>query len=93
MLVEIAPTSYCNANCPWCFFKGISVCKRIKDKVMLRVIREMHDFGVKAINWTGGGEPTLHPQFELFVCLAAGLGMKQGLFTNGLRVIPCQGAF
>jgi len=93
VLVEIAPTSYCNANCPWCFFKGISVCKRIKSNVMLRVIREMHDYGVKAINWTGGGEPTLHPQFPQFVELAAGLGMKQGLFTNGLRVIPSQGAF
>jgi len=93
ILVEIAPTGYCNASCPWCFFKSKLGSERIDTQTMLRTLSELAVAGAKAINWTGGGEPTLHPDFEKFVERAAQVGLKQGLFTNALKEIPCQEHF
>lgn len=42
--------------------------------------------GVKAIQFTGGGEPTVHPQHEKIFSHALDLGLQIGLVTNGTRV-------
>lgn len=82
VLVEIAPTNFCNATCPWCDFKGKHGNIYINKAIMLSTLKELARMGVKAINWTGGGEPTLHPNFNEFVVEAHKLGLEQGLFTN-----------
>ena len=88
VLVEIAPVGYCNASCPWCFFKDKNDGGRIDPKVMLNTLRVLKWRGVKAVNWTGGGEPTIHPDFESFVYRAKELGLEQGLFTNAYVEVP-----
>jgi hypothetical protein len=93
VLVEIAPVGYCNASCPWCFFKDKHSAEIIGSSSLLRAIKDMASLGLKAINWSGGGEPVLHPGFEGFVMYAKSLGLKQGLFTNGYQEIPEQEAF
>lgn len=93
ILIEIAPTGYCNAKCKWCFFKDRHTSARIDTNVMLQALRDIQSLGVKAINWSGGGEPTLHPDFDKFVALADNLGLKQGLFTNAFQQIPLQDSF
>jgi MoaA/NifB/PqqE/SkfB family radical SAM enzyme len=60
---------------------------------MISAIDDMVKLGVKAINWSGGGEPTLHPDFAYFVDYAAFKGLKQGLFTNAYKDIPLQDRF
>ena len=87
VLVEIAPSGYCNATCPWCFFKDKHDDMMIDSDIMTDTLFELGNMGVKAINWTGGGEPTLHDQFKEFVVLANNLGIRQGLFTNGYQEI------
>lgn len=71
ILLEVDPTGYCNAKCPWCFYrdeqKGIS----IDADELLKSIHDLKD--LKAINWTGGGEPTLHPDFRRMVRMSPGL--------------------
>jgi len=93
VLVEIAPTGYCNAACPWCFFKGKNTGEKIDTDKLLSAICGMGWNGIKAINWSGGGEPTLHPDFGKFVATAHGQGIKQGLFTNAYKYIPAQDLF
>jgi organic radical activating enzyme len=96
ILAEIAPTGYCNASeldCPWCSFKNSRESRQISSKTMIRVLEDIAKFGIKAINWTGGGEPTIHPNFGEFVRSAQQNGLKQGLFTNGFTKIPEQEAF
>jgi len=41
---------------------------------------------VKAIQFTGGGEPTLHPNFAEIVDIAHALGIETSLVTNGSRL-------
>lgn len=82
--VEISPCGTCNAKCPWCFYAGKHKPVFIKDKEMFELIRDMALMGVKAITYTGGGEPTLHPMFSEFVHYAYNLDIKQGLITNAI---------
>ncbi len=93
ILIEIAPAGYCNASCPWCFFNNKKEKKLIESNLMFKALKDLSSLGLKAINWSGGGEPTLHPEFSAFVGFAAKLGLKQGLFTNGYLEIPNQNKF
>lgn len=48
-----------------------------------QILQELAIAGVQSVTWTGGGEPTLHPDFETIVEFAASLGIKQGMYTHG----------
>ncbi len=87
VLVELLPTNFCNANCPWCFYRETQGKEKIKKETMINALKSMRECGVKAINWSGGGEPTIHPDFKEFVRVAHRLGFKQGLFTNAIDPI------
>ena len=50
------------------------------------IIVQAHEFGVRSITWTGGGEPTLHPRFDDIITFAHRHGMQQGLYTNGVHI-------
>ena len=93
ILIEIAPVGYCNAACPWCFCKKQRSNERINKFDMFKAVDDLLSLDVKAINWTGGGEPILHPDFGDFVDYASRKGLKQGLFTNGYENIPNQDKF
>jgi MoaA/NifB/PqqE/SkfB family radical SAM enzyme len=93
ILVEISPTGYCNAKCSFCFFEDKHSKDKIDTEVMLRTLEDLKTLGVQAINWTGGGEPSIHPDFAQFVKLAHKLGIKQGIFTNSYRELPHQELF
>lgn len=83
--VEISPAGTCNAKCPWCFYSGTHKPVFLKTDTLMDAVFEMENMGVKAITWTGGGEPTLHPDFPEFTKRIKELtSIKQGLITNAL---------
>lgn len=51
--------------------------------VVRRGLQEMFDAGVQGVIWSGGGEPTLHPEWEAIVEFAHGVGLQQGMYTLG----------
>jgi MoaA/NifB/PqqE/SkfB family radical SAM enzyme len=54
--------------------------------VVTRGLKEMAIAGVKALVWSGGGEPTLHPRITEIVAQARHWGLQQGLYTLGGHV-------
>lgn len=48
-----------------------------------RILMQLQQAGVKSVTWTGGGEPTLHPQFEDIIRFASTCRLEQGLYTHG----------
>lgn len=86
--VEISPCHVCNATCEWCFYRGthgkMNPAHLFEPTALFRLISQCAEMGVKAITWTGGGEPTLHPHFPAACAVAHRDGLKQGLFTNAL---------
>lgn len=83
VLVEMDLTNKCQLNCNFCTFKYIDDTSSIKHSVALSAITDMFNCGVKAINFTGGGEPTLHPKFIDILSHARSYGLDIGLYTNG----------
>lgn len=53
------------------------------DKVF-EIIGDCAEMGVKAIQFTGGGEPTVHPGHHAFMVAVKSCGMDVSLVTNGV---------
>ena len=83
ILVEFDLTNRCNHKCDFCTFDYIKDRSTIDMTIVTKTLDEFSKYGVKAINWTGGGEPLLHKDFSKIVTYANSLGIDQGLFTNG----------
>jgi MoaA/NifB/PqqE/SkfB family radical SAM enzyme len=54
----------------------------------LRALEASRDFGIRAVVWTGGGEPTLHPSWRQIVAHAHACGLQQGMYTLGGHLTP-----
>jgi len=95
VVCQIDWTNICNLSCKFCIYRNAGMdtegmkfdpSKTIPRERGLKLIKELSSIGCKAIEHTGGGEPTLHPNFIEFVNYAKNLGMDQGLITNGVMV-------
>jgi MoaA/NifB/PqqE/SkfB family radical SAM enzyme len=53
-----------------------------------RALGELTNAGVKGIVWSGGGEPTLHPEWQRAVACASAHGLQQGMYTLGGHLVP-----
>ncbi len=83
--VEFDLTEDCNCHCAWCAFRYMHSKDTMSTELAERAITECADVGVKALTFTGGGEPTLHPRFADLVRYAKEQGLAVGLYTNGIR--------
>jgi len=85
--VEISLTGLCNAKCDWCFYTDEKTRDSLRYLSVDKLLHELSDLEVKAVTWTGGGEPTMHKDFKDIAELTKYLGLKQGLITNGLKKV------
>ncbi len=83
--VEISPSAECNGSCPGCLYveKKYSRSGFIDTTKLVKTLGEMSEAGVKSVTWSGGGEPTMHPEFKRLTESCDTMG--QGLFTNALK--------
>lgn len=83
--LQIAPTSACNLNCPFCSCKY-----RAKTVLPLSDLKAIVDMSVylkvAGFTVTGDGEPLLHPKINEFLLYAIVHGIKIGLVTNGTKL-------
>ena len=82
--IQIAPTSKCNLNCSFC-----SNSKREKDESLdindlLPFLRSLMRYGLKAIEISGGGDPTCYDRINTLIGSAFEMGLEVGLITNGI---------
>lgn len=52
-------------------------------QLAINILNQLKAIGVQSITWTGGGEPTLHPNFNEIIEYTASIGLEQGLYTHG----------
>jgi MoaA/NifB/PqqE/SkfB family radical SAM enzyme len=96
VLLSISDT--CNHHCSWCSFrdpalptselfpmvKGQPNPDRQMDMATIRkLLTDLEYIGVRAVEFTGGGEPTIHPDFPRAVESALYHNLAVGLVTNG----------
>lgn len=84
--LEIDPSNTCPLNCRNCFWKKYrkKVGEKIPRKKLLSLVKQAANLEVKAIIWTGGGEPLSNFATTDAIKLSHDLGLKNGLFTNGI---------
>ena len=90
--IQIDPVAFCNHDCPFCMYRytkddDINALFELKDMIPLSKIIEILGDGVtlgaKSIEITGGGEPTLHPEFPSILSEIRDRGFEFGMVSNG----------
>lgn len=90
--IQIDPVAFCNHDCPFCTYRytrdaDMNALFDLKDIIQFPKMLEIFDdcvaLGVKAVEITGGGEPSLHPHFSEMLTELNSRGLKIGLITNG----------
>lgn len=89
--IRIKPINHCNHNCWYCAYRAdqlqlgeqMDLKDRIPDDKMMEIADDVVAMGVKAVTFSGGGEPLLYKSLpEVIDRLAAG-GVRVATLTNG----------
>jgi len=93
VLVEIDPSNACNHGCYFCISSYIHLpeSKKLETfdrsimprNILMSACKDFVEMGVRAVNWTGGGEPTLNPHLKEAIEYLGANSVKMGMFTNG----------
>lgn len=83
---HISPEGHCNLSCPYCSVSKRKVNERIEFSTIKNYVLTLKKFGLKAAILTGGGEPTLYPQFNELVRWLAEQNLSVALITNGTNI-------
>ncbi len=92
--IRIKPTNACNHACSYCAYRAenlqLGQDMNLRDSIPADKMREIVDdlvsMGVKAVTFSGGGEPFLYPHLLATVKRLAAGGIKFASLTNGALV-------
>ncbi len=80
---HISPEGKCNLKCAYCSVTNRNIIARIDFPVIEKWLDVLTRRGLKAVILTGGGEPTLYPEFNRLVRLIRSHDLEVALITNG----------
>jgi len=85
--INLDLTSACNYSCPFCVdSRLINAGKTLVLEDIKKLIDTLHSHGLLSVILIGGGEPTLHPDFEAVVEYIKTKGIQIGIATNGSQL-------
>ena len=85
--INLDLTSACNYACPHCVDSGIiNVGKQLDFEKVKHSLDVLCSRGLLSVILIGGGEPTLHKDFESIVSYIKQKGLQLGIVTNGSRL-------
>ena len=86
--MEFSISNDCNNNCVWCNDRKVRGLYDgfLEFDIIKQALVNMKSYGVKAVTFEGGGEPTMHPNFSEVIEFAKGLDFDIGIITNGTLI-------
>lgn len=94
--INLDITVACNFFCTHCVDnKILNSGDKFTIDELRNIVKVLSSNGLKSIILIGGGEPTLHSQFEFFVRYIKSLGLQLGIVTNGsntlklIKIVDC----
>jgi len=90
--VRIKPTNKCNHRCYYCSYvpgndcpvsETINFTDEIPKEKMFEILEDFKEIGVKAITFSGGGEPLIHPNIVDIMKKTLESGIDLSIITNG----------
>lgn len=100
--LQLVLSDLCNQDCGWCAYRasdGLSAAlfadhkgsrnpnRMIPGHKAAEIIDDAAELGIRSIIFTGGGEPTMHPDHLTLFHRAHKLGIDIALNTNGARLV------
>ena len=83
----VYPTYKCDMDCIGCEYRQANLAGYVMPAEQLKgLIDQLASFGIRAIEFCGGGEPTNFGTLDKMIRYAAGRGLKIGLMTNGTKL-------
>jgi len=94
LYIRIKPTNVCNHNCYYCHYKNSYLTLGeydpndfIPHDKMMEIIGDMEKMQVKAVTFSGGGEPLLYPYIEETMEKVLEAGIDLSIITNGSMLV------
>lgn len=92
--VRIKPTNRCNHNCWFCIYHYDysymhETCDQVSEisfEKLVKTILNLKDIGVKAITYSGGGEPLLYRNIKEIIGLTLQSRIACSVITNGQKL-------
>lgn len=92
--IRLKPTNVCNHNCSYCAYRvaklqlgqDMKQSDFIPRDKMLEIVDDLFDMGVRAVTFSGGGDPFCYPYLAETVERIAEKGIKFAALTNGSKV-------
>lgn len=85
--ISIWLTTTCQYKCSYCYFNEENKEKKFANTAKVKkFIDDISSIGVESLEFSGGGEPTLHPDFYEIAQYAYDKGLKVGLLSNGYKL-------
>ena len=86
VMLLVSPTNKCNQNCIHCCFGNRDKSLSLSYEYITKVIYQFKKLGIKSIEYTGGGEPTLHENINDIIDYCEYIGLKQGMNSNCIDI-------
>jgi len=84
--MHIMPESRCNLKCAFCSTVNRPTHERLEMSLIKETVGKLVSIGLQSVVISGGGEPTIYPQFNELLEYLYGEGLSVGLITNGTRL-------
>lgn len=89
----VYPTYSCNMRCFGCISNAENARPAsISLDLFRNFVLDFSAMGGESLEFSGGGEPTLHPQFAQLIDIVASSNLQFGMITNGTRPDACSSA-
>ena len=85
--LQLNITNKCNLKCKFCSCADRDLSQWLTKEKILSELSKFRDLGGKSVTIAGGGDPTVHPDFDEIIGAIHSLGIHIGLVTNGIRLI------
>ena len=82
VMAHISLTNACNLTCSFCCFANRDISEKMPTEKVFQALESFKAIGVTGVEFTGGGEPSIHPHFKEIVQYAKDLGFSLGICTN-----------
>lgn len=93
--VRVKPTNRCDHECTYCSYSPDNDCPvsetiNLKDEIprekMLEILGDFRDIGIKALTFSGGGEPLVYPHIAEIMQMTLDYGIDLSIISNGQKL-------
>ena len=84
--LQVSVTNACNLACIFCSTDERELKQKWDISELIEALTMFRQIGIKTVEFSGGGDPTLYRELPEVVAYCRGAGLKMGMITNGIKL-------